>query len=140
MSNTLGYICIMLLLLFASMAVSAQESDDPPTILSINLSGSPWGNPHIHRQSTVPSSAVSVASSVPVGGDDSAFRWVAWQSGPPACVWTADYKGDHQENVGGGRNLHAGAPHAFIRRGYHTFAAQGNCDSLRVPICSGACN
>ena len=128
-----------LLVFFLGLALGSVADDNPPTVLDVTLSGFVIG-PHTHSRSTVPSSADSVQNAVPVGGDDTAYRWYTLKSGTPVCIFTANKRGGTLEDVGGGRNLYEGSAHAYIQRGYHSFAVQGTCDNHSIPLCSGVCN
>lgn len=131
---------VFVMLLYGTKGFTHDDDEIDFSVLSINLSGSPWGQPHIHRQSTVPSTADSIQTAVPVGGDDTAYRWMDWKSGGPVCIFTADL--GHNKllvNVGGGRDVYDGSAHAYIKRGYHSYAVQGSCDSHSIPLCQGVC-
>ena len=139
MSNTLGYLCIMLLLLFASMAVSAQDEPEPMR-LRITYGSLPSlvsGTDH----AVINPTGDNVHDAKYVGfNDDGTFRHYYLESGSDGCLFTANPDGaGGVKDIGGGRSMTKDTPVAYISEGYHVYALVGQtCSAYGVQECQGA--
>ena len=70
--------------------------------------------------------------------DDGTFRHVYFNSGDPACIFTADPHGNGVKHVSGGRDINPDERVAYIAEGWHIYGISGkSCSEAGIPLCSG---
>ena len=116
--------------------------DSESTVIEYQESGASYGPYTAWKQETVPCGETP-HDGVRVGDSDSSYRWVRYISGPQACIFTANPRGNVLAQVGGGRNCvgsESGGACGFFQRGYHVYAVSGtSCSAFGIPVCSGIC-
>ena len=141
-------VALFIVMLFAvqcpDTAPAQTDGSAAPTILLVE-SGFTTDIPstRVREESTIQSTP-DVQHATLVGGDRTGQRWIWWESGPQACVFTARMVDHELVDIGGGgdcgpANNRAGLSNCrFIEEGFDVWAASGGgCASFNVERCGG---
>ena len=126
------------------MASAQTDGSAQPTVLLVE-SGFTTDIPSTRvRDETTVQPTAGVQHATLVGGDRTGQRWIWWQSGPQACVFTARMVDHELVDIGGGGDC---GPHndrgglnncRFIEEGFDVWAASGGgCSAFSVERCGG---